>query len=151
MIPAAVEIAKKYEGLHKQVTKRPVILVVPYLCPASYWTIGYGHLCDKNHPAITAEEAEEYLIKDLNSAWVQAVRLCPNLVCHSEERQAAIIDFVFNLGAGRLKSSTLRKRILAEDWGEVQRELRRWVFGSGRKLPGLVLRREEECALINRA
>jgi len=147
MIPQAIELAKKYEQLHKKVTTRPVILVVPYLCPASYWTIGYGHLCSKEHPAITAEEAEVLLLKDLQTAWVQAVRLCPNLVCHSEQRQAAIIDFTFNLGAGRLKASTLRKRILAEQWDQVPKELSRWVYGGGKKLKGLVLRREQEALL----
>jgi len=34
----------------------------PYLCPAGYWTIGYGHLCDKDHSPITREQGGQYLV-----------------------------------------------------------------------------------------
>ena len=46
------------------------------------------------------------------------------------------------------KRKTLRKRVDAQDWQGAARELRKWVFGGGRKLPGLVLRREAEAQRI---
>jgi lysozyme len=58
------------------------------------------------------------------------------------------IDFTFNLDAGRLQTSTLRRRVNQREWPEAASELRRWVYGSGRVLPGLVARREAECRLI---
>jgi lysozyme len=61
---------------------------------------------------------------------------------------AAVSDFTFNLGAGKLRASTLRRRLLAEDWEGAPHELRKWVFGGGKKLPGLVRRRAAEAALI---
>lgn len=33
-----------------------------------------------------------------------------------EGRLAAIVDFTFNLGAGRLQTSTLRRRVNQKDW-----------------------------------
>jgi lysozyme len=144
----AAQLCIEFEGFHRVVARRPVVLAAPYLCPAGYWTIGYGHLCSKNHPAITLEEGERLLNLDLATAWGAALRQCPRLAVQSPERQAVIVDFVFNLGEGRLRSSTLRKRIAADRWDLVPHELRKWVWGGGRKLPGLIRRREAEIALL---
>jgi len=108
----------------------------------------YGHLCDRKHPPITEAEAEVYLARDLQSALAATLRYCPVLVTESEGRLAAIVDFTFNLGAGRLQTSTLRRRINQRDWAAAATELRRWVYGGGKVLPGLVARRAAECALL---
>lgn len=135
---AALTIARRFEGFSAK----------PYICPAGFWTIGYGHLCTSDHPTISKEEGEAYLQQDMAVAAAQARSLCPALAAESEGRQAAIIDFVFNLGAGRLKVSTLRKKVNEGAWDAVPAELRKWVWGGGRKLPGLVLRRELEASLV---
>jgi lysozyme len=70
------------------------------------------------------------------------------LATEPENRLAAIVDFTFNLGAGRLQTSTLRRRVNQRDWAEAARELRRWVHGGGKVLPGLVARREAEVQLL---
>ena len=59
-----------------------------------------------------------------------------------------MVDFTFNLGAGRLQTSTLRRRINQTDWVGARLELRKWVHGGGRVLPGLVVRRQAEIALM---
>lgn len=61
---------------------------------------------------------------------------------------APTVDFAFNLGAGRLQTSTLRRRINQRDWTAVGQELRRWVYGRGKVLPGLVARRKTEATLL---
>ena len=66
------------------------------------------------------------------------------LLVVGEDRLGAIVDFVFNLGAGRLQASTLRRKINAMDWDAVPIELNKWVYGGGKKLKGLVLRRQME-------
>lgn len=87
------------------------------------------------------------LLHSVRTIYLPAVaRLCPSI--DSPERLAAIIDFTFNLGAGSLKASTLRKRINAGRWEDVPYELRKWVKGGGKVLPGLVKRREAEIGLI---
>lgn len=70
------------------------------------------------------------------------------LATEPEGRLAAIVDFTFNLGAGRLQTSTLRRRINQRDWVAVAQELRRWVYGGGKVLPGLVIRRDAELRLL---
>lgn len=62
---------------------------------------------------------------------------------------SAIVDFTFNLGAGRLRASTLRRRVNQRDWIEAGLELRRWVLGGGKILRGLVDRRDAEVCLLN--
>ena len=142
----AIELAKRFEGFCRVPKNDP--RAHPYLCPAGFWTIGYGHLCDQSHPPITAVEGEAYLAQDMQVALKATLRYCPVLATESAGRLGAIVDFTFNLGAGRLQTSTLRRRINQRDWAGVAFELRRWVYGGGRVLPGLVARREAECRLI---
>jgi lysozyme len=146
---AAVDLAKQFEGFHRVSKFDPEQRAHPYICPAGYWTIGFGHLCKPDHPPITEAEAEIYLASDLQSALNATLRYCPILATESENRLAAIVDFTFNLGAGRLQSSTLRRRINQRDWVSAGSELRRWVHGRGKVLPGLVVRRIAEVRLIH--
>ena len=144
---AAVHLAKQFEGFER-VSKADPGRARPYICPAGFWTIGYGHLCDPAHPPITEKEGEALLAQDLMVALNAALRYCPVLITEPEGRLAAIVDFTFNLGAGRLQTSTLRRRVNQRDWDAAKQELRRWVYGGGRVLPGLVLRRDLEANLL---
>ena len=144
---AAIDLAKRFEGFHR-VPKHDPYRAYPYICPAGFWTVGFGHLCDPKHPPITEEEAEHYLTQDLQMALRATLRYCPVLATESDGRLTAIVDFTFNLGAGRLQTSTLRRRINQRDWASAAAELRRWVLGGGRVLPGLVVRREAEINLL---
>lgn len=144
---AAIDLAKRFEGFHR-VPKQDPSRAHPYICPAGYWTIGYGHLCDPKHPPITEAQAEVYLAHDLQTALAATLRYCPVLATEPEGRRAAIVDFTFNLGAGRLQTSTLRRRINQRDWFAAGQELRRWVYAGGKLLPGLMGRRIAECCLL---
>lgn len=138
MIPQqAIDLAKFFEGFS----------ATPYVCPAGFWTIGYGHLCKQNHPPIDINQGEMYLRQDMYSAYGVVLRLCP--VYMSEQRLAALVDFTFNLGAGRLQTSTLRQRIIEQNWQEAVYEIKRWVYGGGKKLPGLVARRQIEAEMLH--
>jgi lysozyme len=146
---AAIDLAKRFEGFHRVPKADPLRRAHPYMCPAGYWTIGYGHLCDPTHPPITEAEAEAYLARDLTTALNATLRYCPVLATVHEERLAAIVDFTFNLGAGLLQTSTLRRRNNQQKWGEAEKELSRWVMGGGQRLPGLVARRMSESILLS--
>jgi lysozyme len=143
----AVELAKRFEGFHR-VPKNDPSRAHPYICPAGYWTIGYGRLCKPDHPPIGQEQAEVFLRQDLRTALAATLRFCPVLASEPEARLAAIVDFTFNLGAGRLQASTLRRRVNQLDWSAAATELGRWVYGGGKVLPGLVARRAEEARLV---
>ena len=144
---AAVDLAKRFEGFHR-VPKFDPARAHPYICPAGFWTLGFGHLCEPDHLPITETEAELYLAQDLTTALQATLRYCPGLATGSEDRLSAIVDFTFNLGAGRLQTSTLRRRINQKEWRAAAQELQRWVRGGGSVLPGLVIRRKAEALMM---
>lgn len=144
-IEIAANLCRHFEGFSSK----------PYLCPAGYWTVGYGSTytkdgkpVTKDTASVTKEQADELLNLDLARFLRETLAICPTLAAHSPNRVAAILDFVYNLGPTRFRGSTLRKRIQSERWQDVPTELRKWVFGGGKRLPGLVRRREAEAALI---
>lgn len=149
-LDAALELGKRWEGLHRVVRRQPRLEIGPYICPAGILTIGYGHTGPDVVPGqiITPWDAQELLYADMRLAQAQVLVHSPKLAVASPERLGAITDFVFNLGIGRYKASTLRRKINADEWDDVPAELRKWVYGGGKKLPGLILRREAEIVLL---
>lgn len=93
----------------------------------------------------TQEYADARLASDAQRFARGTIALCPAL---DGDRLAAIADFAYNLGLGRLQASTLRRRLNEGDMEGAKVELRKWVNGGGKRLPGLVLRREAEAALL---
>ncbi|MCF3948709.1 lysozyme [Acidiphilium iwatense] len=63
-------------------------------------------------------------------------------------QQAALIDFVYNLGAGNFRASTLLRLLNAGDFARAVRQFTLWDHADGRVLPGLLRRREAEAALF---
>lgn len=123
-----------------------------YICPAGWWTIGFGaiHGLDGQPvtaatPPVTEEEAETLMRRDLAVAERAALRLIT--VPLSDGRFNALASFAFNLGGGALQRSTLRRKVNREEHADVPDEFRKWVWGGGRKLPGLIRRREEEAEM----
>lgn len=132
-------LIKKFEGLRLKA----------YYCPAGILTCGYGSTgADIKKDTIwTKEYAEKRATSDALYALNKTKKLCPNLFGFQLQ---AIADFTYNLGSGRLAGSTLRRKINSGDFNAVDIELRKWVRGGGKILPGLVLRRETEIALFHR-
>lgn len=148
---AALPIARdlliaRFEGCAARVPATG--LFVPYLCPAGYWTIGFGRLVAREHQPITADEARAFLTLDALAHIAAAARLSPSLLTGTAGRLAAIGSFVFNLGAGAYAGSTLRRRVDAADWPRACDEIGRWTRGGGRVLRGLVLRRAAEAVFL---
>ena len=130
-------LIRRFEGCH----------LMPYICPAGVWTCGWGSTGLDVFPGRpwTQEYANLRLEQDAIRFARGTLILCPML---DGERLCAIADFAYNLGLGNLRASTLRKRLQEGRWEAARDELRRWVNGGGRRLPGLVLRREAEAALL---
>lgn len=130
-------------------------MLKPYLCPAGYWTQGYGTVnkpdgtvVKPDDPPISRETAEEWLLHELRHTYLAGVlRASPRLLANPRAL-GAMTDFAYNLGVPRYRASTLRKRVDAQDWQGAQEQLMLWVRGGGRVLPGLVKRRAAECALM---
>ena len=120
---AGLEHIKKYEGLRLD----------QYVCPAGKPTIGYGHQT-KSRRTITKKQAEELLKQDLapieehiNSLGIMLTQNQFDVVC----------SFAFNVGLHNFKNSTFSQTFDPE-------ELKKWVYGNKKKLPGLVSRRQAE-------
>ncbi|AGI06914.1 Phage-related lysozyme (muraminidase) [Xanthomonas citri subsp. citri Aw12879] len=67
------------------------------------------------------------------------------------QQEAALVDFVFNLGAERLRTSTLLRLLNSGNYASVSTQLPRWVYGEvngkAKRLPGLIVRRRANVAM----
>lgn len=119
-----------------------------YRCPAGKPTIGYGHvvLLGEQFGTITEADAIELLRHDLAIAEGAVRRLIT--VPLTQSQFDALVSFTFNVGEGALEKSTLRRRINQGNWALAKSELLRWVYAGGKKLKGLVARREEEAGML---
>ena len=130
-----IEKVKEFEGLR----------LTSYKDSAGVWTIGYGHTRGvKAGQSITEKQADSLLRGDLLTAenYVNGLKL--NL---TQGQFDALVDFCYNLGAGNLAGSTLLAKIRAKaPTEEIQAQFKRWVYAKGKKLKGLVRRREWEAS-----
>ena len=139
MTDEGLDLIKLYEGYSSS----------PYLCPAQHWTIGYGAIwgmddkrVTEDHPDINEDQADYLLRRDVKKSEMAVLR---HIRVPLEDGQFnALCSFVFNLGSGALQSSTLRRKINRGDYIGASNEFPRWVYAGGRKLKGLVRRREHE-------
>jgi lysozyme len=120
--------------------------LTPYKCPGGFWTVGYGHLTNKVGSSISEEEANELLAKDLAQVERAVSRLIRTPL--NQNQFDALSSFTFNLGSGALQASTLRAKINRGDFKDIPVELEKWVWAGGRKLKGLLRRRQAEAILF---
>jgi lysozyme len=144
-VEIAAPICKHFEGFRSR----------PYICPAGYWTIGYGTVfkpdgtrVTQDHPPITKAEAESWLLHELRHSHGAGVLKASPTLAGNAGALAAMTDFAYNLGVGRYRASTLRRRIDAQDWTGAKVQLGKWIRGGGKVLPGLVRRRAAEARLF---
>jgi lysozyme len=131
-----LDLIKKHEGLK----------LSAYICPAGKWTIGYGHTRSaRQGMVITREQADDLLRADVFDAEMQVRALMiPLRQCQFD----ALVSFVFNVGAGNFRTSTMRRLILAgRPAPEIADQFMRWVFIKGVRSNGLTNRRRDEAAL----
>lgn len=147
----ATELCRRFEGFRAK----------PYLCPAGVPTIGYGSTyypggrkVTMADDPLTEAKARAMLVHELLETYAPGViRQCPILLAlgtmTSDWRKLnAIVDFAYNLGVGRLQTSTLKRKINGQDWPGAREQLLLWTRGGGRVLSGLVARRKAEAALL---
>ena len=128
-----------------------------YKCPSGVWTIGWGHTAGVYEGmTIIREQANELLKKDvaifedhLNYALgLDDAGRMPNGLPISQHQFDALLSFTFNIGTGNLARSTLLRKVKANPKDpSIRGEFSRWVYGGGKRLPGLVRRRKMEADL----
>ncbi len=147
-----INLIKTFEGFS----------AVPYLCPAKYLTIGYGHVVEETgirkleagkekipvssfqYP-ITRLQAEEILRNDLIRFELAVKKLITAPI--NQNQFDALVSFTYNLGAGALQRSTLRSKVNRLEHELAACEFLKWIYASGRKLSGLVARRRAEAEI----
>lgn len=109
-------------------------------------TIGFGSTEGvKMGDTITVPKAIERLYRDAEKA-ESAIGRCVKVPLAQCEYDA-FTSFAFNVGAEAFCSSTLVKKLNAADYAGACAELKRWVYVDGRRVQGLVNRREAEFRL----
>ncbi|WP_323119106.1 lysozyme [Burkholderia alba] len=134
-----IDLIKQFEGLR----------LTRYLDAVGKPTIGYGHLIlphERFDRPISASQAEALLRQDLRSA-EQAVRQLVR-VAITQQQFDALISFAFNLGAGRLRSSTLARYLNAGAAARAADQFLVWNKAGGKPLAGLTRRRQAERQLF---
>jgi lysozyme len=133
-----IELIKYFEGCELEA----------YKCAAGVWTIGYGHIKGVTpESVITQEQAEQMLVEELNEyeGYINDMVTTPL----SQNQFDALVSWVYNLGGGNLKASTLLKVLNSGDFNGVPAQLMRWNKAGGKVLEGLTRRRQAEADLFS--
>ena len=158
---AGIDLIKSFEGI------RDGDMLTPnydaYLCPANYWTIGYGHvvrsggvmLSGKENEAtarkaypngLTLEQCEELLEKDLADYCRRVESLIKVKI--TDNQFAALVSLAYNIGVSAFGGSTLLSYLNKGNYSAAADQFARWNKGGGKVLAGLVRRREAERKLF---
>lgn len=140
----AVELIKEFEGFVGHAYKDSVGVV----------TIGYGTTVYPNGKKVrmgdkcTREQGTAYMFHDFETIRMPAIERLVKVPLKDNE-VGALLSFVYNVGVGSLKKSTLLKKLNAKRPKiEVADEFLKWVRAGGRVLSGLVRRRKRERELF---
>ena len=118
-----------------------------YQCAAGVWTIGYGHNKGVQKGMVISEDtANEMLVEELNE-YENYINTLVNVELNQNQFDA-MVSWVYNLGGGNLKASTLLKVLNAGDYAGVPAQMMRWNKAGGKVLEGLTRRRQAEADLF---
>lgn len=142
--PAGQALLRSFEGCE----------LTPYQDSAGFWTCGIGHVIHEPDEhglmaGITPEEAESLFRTDLAKA-ERAVERWTDVALTSNQF-SALVAWVFNLGEGRYRDSTLRQLVNQKKFAAASGQFGRWVYAGGKPNKGLIRRREAEMDLFNTA
>jgi len=143
----ALSIAKPFEGFQAN----------PYPDPgtgAAPWAFGFGSTLDVDDvpvtpqtPAISYNEACDLAMRDMYRAFhAIASDITVPLTVHEI---AAVMDFIYNVGAGNFKASRLLRLINEKQYALAAAQFERWDQAAGKVLAGLLRRRLAEERVFN--
>ena len=132
-----IDLIKHFEGCETEA----------YLCPAGVPTIGYGHIKGvQMGDSITEAQAHEMLVEELDEYESYINDLVT--VSLNQNQFDAMVSWVYNLGNGNLRSSTLLEELNKGNFQAAPIEIKRWNKANGKVLAGLTRRREAEANLF---
>lgn len=129
-----IELIKKYEGCRLKAYKADP--------SEEKWTVGYGHYGVEQGVTISQAQAEQYLREDIAKfdGYVNRYVSVPI----TQNMHDALVSFTYNLGAGRLKKSSLLEKLNCRDYIGAADVFLLYNKTDGRVLNGLVRRRQNE-------
>lgn len=138
MSDAGLALTEKFEGLRLQA----------YQDIVGIWTNGYGNTHNVvPGSTITLDQAVSDLRDNIAGAEYVVNRVVT--VPLKQGQFDALVDFVFNLGAGNFQSSTLLRKLNAQDYAGAAAEFNKWNHAGGKVVAGLTARRQAETDLFN--
>lgn len=128
-----IQVLKQHEGLRLDA----------YLDVAGVWTIGFGHTRNvAPDDVITVSQAVEFLRNDLRHAEDCVKRNVA--VALNQFQFDALCSFVFNVGCGAFRGSTLLRLLNRGQYEAAAEQFERWNRAGGKVWAGLVARRNDE-------
>lgn len=141
-LDAVLALIKKWEGCKLKA----------YKDGGGVWTIGYGTTF---YPDGSKVKEGDTCIMEQAEQWLQIH--CNNLVFEilhevkstlKENQLAALVCFVYNIGMGAFKKSTMLKLLNEGKIGEAAGQFPRWNKDNGKEVQGLTNRRLDEQKLF---
>lgn len=136
------DLIKKFEGYKDKA----------YQDVKGIWTIGFGLTRYPNGVAvqpgdtITREQGEQYFQHTLQK-FAQGVEDSIKTKVNNNQF-AALVSLAYNIGLTAFKNSTLLKLVNDNPNNpEIKKEFMKWVYSGGKKVKGLITRRETESKL----
>ena len=137
-----MKLLEQFEGLRLEA----------YLDSASIYTIGYGTIKYpdgrkvKKGDKITKGKAKEYKLHDLKE--FESTVSTSVKVPLTQNQYDALVSLSYNIGSGAFKNSTLLKKLNSGDYKGAAEQFLVWINSGGKKVQGLVNRREAERSLF---
>lgn len=121
----------------------------PYVCPAGLATDGIGNTHNVTGKIKTETEIAIDWVVNISSSETCLITSKGDVLM-SQGQVDAFTSFIFNTGCTRFRNNPdgsetrIFKHIKAGRYKNACNELRFWVYGAGKKLPGLIKRRKVE-------
>ena len=116
------------------------------------WTIGFGTIKYPNGVRVkkgdtcTLDQAKEYMRHDLIE-FEHTVNSSVKVPLNQNQFDA-LVSLAYNIGSNAFKSSTLVKKLNAGDYQGAADQFNAWVNAGGKRMQGLVNRRDREKLLF---
>ena len=123
--------------------------LIAYPDPGSHdghpWTIGWGHTGPEVRKGLvwTKEQADAAFAARLAKEFEPGVLAAVTVELQQYEFDA-LVSFVYNIGLGEFRKSTLLRKLNAGDKDGAALEFDRWIRNDGKIMRGLVRRRAAE-------
>lgn len=117
--------------------------LIAYLDTSLVWTIGWGHTASViPGQTCTPAQADAWLMEDIQ--WAASIVNRMVTVALSQLEFDALVDLVFNIGAGAFAKSTMLALVNKGDYTGAADEFDKWDHSGGKTVAGLLRRRQAE-------